>query len=97
VAGQWKISTRYLLGSSQHSMVLEQEGSKLSGRYRSQFSLAELEGTVWGNEVRIHTSIRHEASVIHYDYTGRVEGDTMQGRVSLGEYWTAEWTAQRIK
>lgn len=97
VAGQWKISTQYLLGESQHSVVLEQEGKQLSGCYRSQFSEAELEGTVRGNEVWIQTAIWHEASVIRYDYVGQVEGDTMRGTVGLGEYWTAEWTAQRIR
>ena len=96
VAGSWKILIQFLRGTSHHSATIEQKGNQLSGRYCSQFSRTELEGTVVGNDIQMHVAIRHEGSGVQYDYTGQVEGDTMRGMLDLGEYWTAQWTAERV-
>jgi hypothetical protein len=32
---------------------------------------------------------------LSYEFTGTVEGDTMGGKVNLGEYGEANWKAER--
>lgn len=95
VAGEWQVEVEFLQGGSTHAMALEQDGETVSGRYRFGFSSGDVQGTVRGDEIELHTSFRHEASGVSYHYTGKAEGDTMRGAVDLGEYWTARWTAIR--
>jgi hypothetical protein len=96
ITGIWQIDTQYSLGSSKHSMVVEQEGADFSGDYRSQFTWTEVSGSVSGKEVSFSTTVRYEASRVPYRYTGTVEGDTMRGTVEMGEYYSAEWEARKL-
>ena len=97
VAGTWTICLRFLRGEAFHAVELEQEGDRLSGRVRGQFSTSTVQGTVHGMEIEMRVVLRHEASSVSYAYTGKVEGDAMRGTADLGEYWTAEWTAKRVE
>ncbi len=94
VTGTWTIHLRFLREEARHAVTLEQEGDRLSGRLRGQFSTSDVQGTVRGTEIEMRTVLRHEASSVSYTYTGKVEGDAMSGSVDLGEYGTAEWTAK---
>ena len=96
VAGTWTLRLRFLYGEAVHTVTLEQDGDRLSGRYRGQFSTSDVQGSVHGTEIEMRAALRHEASSVFYAYTGQVDGDTMRGTVDLGEYWTAEWTAERV-
>ena len=96
VAGTWEVHTQYILGKSVHSMNLRQDGNALSGSYRSQYSLTEVKGKVRGQEVKFSVVLGFEANMVEYVYTGLVEGDTMSGTVTLGEYGSAQWTARRV-
>ena len=51
VSGVWEVVTKYVLGSSVHSMTLAQEGVDITGRYRSQFVATEIEGQVGGDQI----------------------------------------------
>jgi len=96
LAGNWLLSLKFILGQSQHSMSLKQEGASLSGQYRSGYAESTVEGLVSGNEVNFRTVINHEASHIPYSFAGKVEGEAISGQVSLGEYWTASFSAVRV-
>lgn len=96
VAGNWTIHIRFLRGEACHAVTLEQDGDRLTGRYRGQFSTSDVQGSVHGTEIEMRAALRHETSSASYAYTGRVEGDSMRGTVELGEYWTAEWSAERV-
>ena len=95
-SGTWEIATRYVLGESGHSMTLEQNGTELKGKYRSQYGWPDVEGSVDGKEVQFRTRLGCQVNKVTYVYTGIVEGDQMSGHVSLGEFGGAEWTAKRI-
>ncbi len=96
VSGVWQIHTRYILGESKHSMTLKQEGNVLSGVYRSQYTTTEVKGSIQGDKVEFHVVLGYQSNMIGYGYSGVAQGDTMRGEVSLGEYWTAAWEAERL-
>ncbi len=95
VAGAWTIDLTFLEGESTHTAVIEQDGEDLSGTYKGQYLEGPLRGTVSGNEVRFSGRIRHESTGVSFNYTGTVDGNTMSGTVSMGEYWTADFTAKK--
>jgi len=95
VAGQWGVQLEYQRGSAAHTFFLEQDGSKLVGTHQGEFYSGDLTGTAAANTVHIRSSHPAEGTRLSYEFTGTVEGDTMAGKVSLGEYGEATWKAQR--
>lgn len=96
VSGDWIIDVQYTLGSSRHSMILEQAGSELEGTYRSRYSRGEVSGRIHGREVAFQTLLGYQSNTTEYAYTGTYDGKgVMSGTVRLGEFGDAEWRAER--
>jgi hypothetical protein len=95
IAGQWQAELRFLRGSAIHHLMFEQHGDALLGTHEGEFVQGDLSGKVTANQVQFHSSQRIQGQRLSYTFTGTVEGDTMAGKVNLGEYGEASWTAQR--
>jgi hypothetical protein len=95
VAGQWAVQLEFQRGSAAHTIFLEQEGSKLVGTHQGEYYSGDLNGTVAASTVRFRSSHPAEGTRLSYEFTGTAEGDTMGGKVNLGEYGEATWKAQR--
>lgn len=95
VSGQWDVELNYLLGKASHKVLFEQKESALVGSHHGEFLEADLRGNVSGDEVWFMSSHRFEGTRIGYEFTGTVSGDTMTGKVGLGEYGEASFTAKR--
>jgi hypothetical protein len=91
VAGTWNVSVSGEAGSAQQTIVLKQEGGKITGTFKGPRQSGPLEGTVDGNKISFHVSTR-----VPLDYKGTVGGDTMKGTMS-GKGKTGDWTASRAK
>lgn len=97
IAGQWEVKIDFGRGSALHSLVLEQDGSKISGTHRGEFVRGDLAGSVAADQVRLRSSQKIEGTRLSFDFAGTVGGDIMSGTVNMGEYGDARWTAQRHK
>jgi L-seryl-tRNA(Ser) seleniumtransferase len=97
VSGQWEARLEFGRGSANHTIVLEQDGSKLLGTHHGEFYNGDLTGTVSGNQIRFRTSTRAEGTRLSYEFTGAVDGDKISGTVNLGEYGETSWSAQKHK
>ena len=95
VAGQWTLEMQFVRGSATHTLILEQHGSELLGTHQGEFVSGDLTGKVQANEVRFHSMQRIQGQELSYVFSGTATGDTMGGKVNLGEYGEADWTAQR--
>ena len=95
LAGSWTVHITFVRGHATHSMQVEQEGNQLRGRYRSQYGVRELQGTVDGEQVRLRVPMHYQAVGATYGFSGTVEGDVLRGEVDLGEYWQGTWEAER--
>ncbi len=95
VAGQWDVRMEFGRGSAEHTIVLEQDGTKLAGTHRGEYVSGDLSGSVAANQVRFRSSQKIEGTRLSYDFTGTASADRMSGTVNLGEYGEARWTAQR--
>ncbi|MEA3407121.1 MAG: aminotransferase class V-fold PLP-dependent enzyme [Chloroflexota bacterium] len=97
LSGVWHIEAEYALGKSRHSVTLEQEGTELTGDYRSQYSRTNVQGSIKGDEISFSTVLGCQANKTTYTYTGTVEDEqTMSGQLDLGEFGEGTWRAERI-
>jgi D-glucosaminate-6-phosphate ammonia-lyase len=73
------------------SMAVTVEGSHIGRRLQGAIS-----GTVDGDRVRLRSSLPTEGTQLTYRFDGRIQGQTIEGQVSPGEYGKARWTARRV-
>ena len=95
VGGQWDVDIEYALSSARHTLFLEQSGDELTGSDRGDRTSGDVRGWVEGDH--IHASSRHrwEGASFGFTFDGKVRGDSIEGEVDLGEYFTAKFTAKR--
>jgi len=95
VGGQWDVDIEYALSSARHTLFLEQSGDELTGSDRGDRTSGDVRGWVEGD--RMHASSRHrwEGASFGFTFDGKVRGDSIEGEVDLGEYFTAKFTAKR--
>ena len=97
VEGTWSITLTFIAGEGHHTAIFEQQNGKLTGVYKGEYKEGTLRGTVEDNTIDFTGYLKHEATGLRFQYTGTVEGDTMEGEVDMGEYWKATWTAEKKK
>lgn len=95
VSGEWAITLTFVSGTGSHTAVISQDGERIKGQYRGEMLEGSLSGTVEGANVIFTGRLRKESTGVSFRYTGTVNGDTMSGTVDMGEYWTADFTAER--
>lgn len=96
LSGNWTLELEFLLGKATHALRLEHEGDDVSGRFRSQYGDSEINGTLSPDGVvQLRSSVHYEACGAPYIFRGRVADDDMHGELSLGEFWSAGWSARR--
>ncbi len=97
VAGIWNVDLNYSRGQGSQRFLLEQSGSEVSGAHQGEIYDGSMQGTVHADQIIFRSQMPLGWNTIHYHFTGRVEGDSMKGTVTLGEYGEAAWSAVREK
>jgi hypothetical protein len=95
LSGHWDLAVEYWSSTSQHRLFLRQEGNWITGVHQSEFSSQEIVGTVEGNRVKLRSQVRLPGDRIPFLFSGRASGVGLSGSIHLGEYLTAQFTAQR--
>ena len=95
VAGTWKAELHFTRGTAAHEFTFEQSGGRLAGNHKMEFLSNPLHGEVQAREVLFHSAHRFEGTVLEYEFHGTVAGDSMTGKVRMGEYGTADFAARR--
>jgi len=91
VAGTWKIALAGQSGSAEQTIVLKQDGNKITGTFKGPRQSGTLEGLVDGDKITFHVNTR-----VSLDYEGTVDGDSMKGTMTA-KGKSGEWTATREK
>ncbi|NND06410.1 MAG: aminotransferase class V-fold PLP-dependent enzyme [Saprospiraceae bacterium] len=95
INGQWELNMHFCASSVDQTLFLEQEAHKLSGTHIGSYAARNLSGTLHGNNILIRSSYTGDGTRLNFEFSGIVDGDHMEGNVSLGEYGMAKWTAKR--
>jgi hypothetical protein len=91
VAGNWNVDVSGASGKTTQTIVLTQDGGKITGTFKGPRQSGTIDGTVDGKNIKFHVTAR-----IPLDYTGTVDGDSMKGTMS-GRGQQGDWTATRSK
>ncbi|HTZ96733.1 MAG TPA: hypothetical protein VMB18_10070 [Terriglobales bacterium] len=89
VAGTWTVLAKNGRRSVTQTLVLQQDGSKVTGTFKGPRQSGTIDGTVSGAAIKFHVTAK-----MPLDYTGTVNGDTMKGTLS-SEGKTGDWTGTR--
>lgn len=85
VTGTWKLTVETQAGTGNPTVTLKQEGEELTGNYKGRLGEAPLKGTVKGNEIKFSFKVSGQGGEMQIEYAGTVDGDTMKGKVKLGD------------
>ena len=96
VTGNWKLTVESQAGTGNPSMVLKQDGEKLTGTYKGQLGEAPVQGTLKGNAINISFKVNVQGQDLQIEYSGTVEGGkSMKGKVKLGELGEGTFTGTK--
>ncbi len=97
VSGKWAFSVVTENGTGTPTVVLKQEGEKITGTYESpRLGVRQIEGTIKGRDIRFVLSGGGAGDSPVLTFTGVVVGtDEMKGALSMGCLGTATFTAKR--
>ena len=108
LAGQWKLAmTAPRRGTTEGTLNLQQDGTKLSGSYKGPRGEAPVTGNIDGNAVSFNLEFKAKRTVT-IAFTGNLDGDKMNGTFApqrnggksgkhggKGNQTTRTWTATR--
>jgi hypothetical protein len=97
VSGRWAFSVVTENGTGTPTVVLKQEGEKITGTYESpRLGVRQIEGTIKGREIRFVLSGGGTGDAPVLTFTGVVVGsDEMKGDLEMGGMGSATFTAER--
>jgi hypothetical protein len=95
VTGTWIMVVETGAGSGSPTFVLVQKGEALSGTYKGMLGEAQVSGTVKGDEVTIEYKVDGQGQTLAVKYSGKTDGKTMSGKVSLGQLGEGTFTGTK--
>lgn len=96
VGGTWVLEVNTPAGTGTPTLVLKQDGEKLTGTYTSnQFGEAAVTGTLKGNAIDFAFDLNIEGNAVTVTYRGTVDKDTMSGALKFGEFADGTFTGKR--
>ena len=95
VTGTWIMAVQTSAGSGSPTFILVQKGDAVSGSYKGQLGEAQVTGTVKGDEVTIEYTVDGQAGSLSVKYSGKTDGKTMSGKVSLGQLGEGTFTGKK--
>lgn len=97
LSGRWDVNVEFFSSKSQHQLFLQQDGGRVNGSHKSDFSVRDVQGTIEGGQIKLrsNTSERGSGDSVPYIFAGTVSGDTVSGILYMGEYLNAKFTATR--
>jgi hypothetical protein len=95
VTGTWLMAVETGAGSGSPTFILVQKGEALSGSYKGQLGEAQVTGTVKGDDVTIEYKVEGQGQALAVKYSGKTDGKTMSGKVSLGQLGEGTFTGTK--
>lgn len=95
LSGEWVLTTQSQVGTQDALMSVHQTGKALAGTISGQVGTVDLAGSVNGPAVAFNFTLNVHGKDLKLDYTGTVEGDTIKGKASFGQFGEGTFTAKR--
>ncbi|RZU39015.1 PLP-dependent transferase [Edaphobacter modestus] len=95
IQGSWAVTIQYIRGTGEQKFVLEQKGNDITGEHHGEIYNAKFQGVVHGDQIELHSVMPVEGNPFPCNFKGTVQGNSMSGTVTMGEYGEAKWSAVR--
>jgi len=95
ISGRWDVELAFFSSKSQHTLTLQQNGNRLQGTHKGDFSVRDVFGTIEGDQIKLQSTDSKPGDSITFTFSGSLAGETFSGPVYMGEYLNAKFTAQR--
>jgi hypothetical protein len=95
VAGTWALTVETSAGTGTPTVVLEQDGARLTGTYHGRFGDQPLTGSLEGAAIRFSFTVSGPMGSADVTYAGTVAGEEMSGTMHMGERAGGRFTARR--
>jgi hypothetical protein len=95
LSGRWDVDVEFFSSKSQHTLQLTQDGNKIQGSHKGDYSVRDVFGTIEGNQVKLRSQLSVPGDSVPFIFAGALTGDTMSGPIYMGEYLNAKFTAKR--
>lgn len=97
LTGSWNVTIELPNMTANPSMVLKQDGEKITGEYVSaQYGKFPMTGTVKGGDVLMSFQMNVEGTSLTVTYSGKVEKDgTIKGSVNYGDMMSGTFVAAK--
>jgi seryl-tRNA(Sec) selenium transferase len=95
ISGRWDVEVSFFSSKSQHTLTLEQDGNRLRGSHKGDFSVREVFGSIEGDQIKLQSTDSKPGDSITFTFAGSLSGDAISGPIYMGEYLNAKFTAKR--
>jgi hypothetical protein len=95
VAGLWELTVDSPQGANTSTLTLKQDGDKLTGEMGSAMGSTPVTGTFAAGSVAITANLDVQGTSLQLGITGKVDADTMNGSVKVGDFGEFPFTAKR--
>ena len=95
VAGEWRVEFATPSGPADFTMFVSQSGAKLNGRLTNEVGEFPMTGNVDGNQVRIVWQFPDVGRLLDITFTGKIDGDKIEGKASIEKVGEGPMSAQR--
>ena len=95
MAGTWAVSIQYSCGRGEQHFVLKQDGNSVTGDHKGEIYSGTVQGTIHGDQLKLRSNMVVPGNGIHWTFDGSVRGNSASGKVDMGEYGPATWTATK--
>jgi hypothetical protein len=97
IAGDWEVTLLAPTGPNTFTVTLKQDGEKVAGTLKNrQGELPFQEGTLTGDELKFAFSVPFQGTPLQITLTGKVKGETIEGKADFGGMAEGDWTAKRV-
>lgn len=98
LTGEWTFDVQTDQGSGTPTIVLKQDGEKLTGKYQGQLGEGDITGTVAGKTMKFSFSGNAQGTEFTVTYEGEIQSnDSVSGKVDLAGMATGTFTGTRKK
>ena len=95
VTGDWDMTIESPQGTNTVKVTLTQDGEKVSGLFKSEMGELPFTGTLVGVDLKFGFAIPIQGQSLDIVVTGKVDGQTLAGKMQFGGFGEGDWSAKR--
>jgi hypothetical protein len=98
LTGEWAFEVQTDQGSGSPTIILKQDGNKLTGKYKGQLGEGDITGAVSGKTLKFSFSGNAQGTEFTVTYDGEIESsESVKGKVDLAGMATGTFTGKKKK